>query len=114
MADHNEVVFEDEICAHLESHGWLYAKNDAGYDRERALFPADLFAWLEETQPTPFAKALKTAGSEAQFLDVLATALDKPLEHGGGMLNILRNGVQFVGGGRLKICLLYTSPSPRD
>ncbi|MFJ6133524.1 type I restriction endonuclease subunit R [Janibacter terrae] len=103
MADHNEVVFEDEICAHLEAHGWLYAKNDQGYDRERALFPADLFAWLEETQPTPFAKALKAAGTEAKFLDVLATALDKPLEHGGGMLNILRNGVQFVGGGRLKM-----------
>ena len=103
MADHNEVVFEDEICAHLEAHGWLYARNDAGYDRERALFPADLFAWLEETQPAPFAKALKAAGSEAKFLDVLATVLDKPLEHGGGMLNILRNGVQFVGGGRLKM-----------
>lgn len=103
MADHNEVVFEDEICAHLEAHGWLYAKNDAGYDRERALLPADLFAWLEETQPAPFAKALKAAGSEAKFLDVLATALDKPLEHGGGMLNILRNGVPFVGGGRLKM-----------
>lgn len=103
MVDHNEVVFESEICAHLEAHGWLYAKNDAGYDRERALFPEDLFAWLEETQPAPFAKALKAAGFEAKFLDVLATALDKPLEHGGGMLNILRNGVQFVGGGRLKM-----------
>lgn len=103
MADYNEVVFEDEICAYLEAHGWLYAKNDKGYDKERALFPADLFAWLEETQPTAYAKALKAAGSDAKFLDVLATALDKPLEHGGGMLNILRNGVQFVGGGRLKM-----------
>ena len=103
MADHNEVVFESEICAYLEAHGWLYAKNDKGYDRERALFPEDLFAWLEETQPTPFAKALKAAGSEAKFLDVLTTALDKPLEHGGGMLNILRNGVQYVGAGRLKM-----------
>jgi type I restriction enzyme, R subunit len=25
------------------------------------------------------------------------------LEHGGGTLNILRNGVQFIGGGRLKM-----------
>ncbi|MGW3549229.1 type I restriction endonuclease subunit R [Janibacter hoylei] len=103
MADHNEVVFEEEICTHLEAHGWLYAKNDAGYDRERALLPEDLFAWLEETQPNAYGKALKAAGSQAKFLDVLATALDKPLEHGGGMLNILRNGVQFVGGGRLKM-----------
>ena len=34
---------------------------------------------------------------------MLTTALDKPLEHGGGTLNILRNGVQYIGGGRLKM-----------
>ncbi|OHV64185.1 DEAD/DEAH box helicase family protein [Pseudofrankia sp. BMG5.36] len=103
MADHNEVVFESEICAYLEAHGWLYSADDSGYDRERALFPSDVFAWLEETQPAAYGKALKAAGSEAKVLDVLATALDKPLEHGGGTLNILRNGVVYIGGGRLKL-----------
>lgn len=103
MADHNEAVFESEICAYLEAHGWLYSANDAGYDRERALFPEDLFVWLQETQQVAYEKALKAAGSQAKFLDVLTTALDKPLEHGGGTLNILRNGVQYIGGGRLKI-----------
>src|SRR6478752_6102212 len=82
MADHNEVVFETEICEYLAAHGWLYSVNDTGYDRERALFPEDLFAWLEATQKP---------------------ALDKPLEHGGGMLSILRTGVQYIGGGRLKM-----------
>jgi len=90
MADHNEVVFETEICAHLEAHGWLYSVNDAGYD-------------LEETQKPAYDKALRAAGSQAKFLDVLVAALDKPLEHGGGTLNILRNGVQYIGGGRLKM-----------
>ncbi|MEE6308209.1 DEAD/DEAH box helicase family protein [Plantactinospora veratri] len=103
MADHHEVVFESEICAYLEAHGWLYSASDTGYDRERALFPEDLFAWLEDTQAAAYAKALKAAGSQAKFLDVLTTALDKPLEHGGGTLNILRNGVQYIGGGRLKM-----------
>jgi type I restriction enzyme R subunit len=103
MADHNEVIFESEICAYMETHGWLYSADDTGYDRERALFPEDLFAWLEETQQPSYEKALKAAGSQAKFLDVLATALDKPLEHGGGTLNILRNGVQYIGGGRLKM-----------
>ncbi|MBW4704645.1 type I restriction endonuclease subunit R [Micromonospora sp. RL09-050-HVF-A] len=103
MVDHNEVVFESEICAYLESCGWLYSANDTGYDRERALFPEDLFAWLEETQQAAYAKALKAAGSQAKVLEVLATALDKPLEHGGGTLNILRGGVQYIGGGRLKM-----------
>ena len=103
MADHHEVVFETEICEHLAAHGWLYSTNDADYDRERALFPEDLVAWLEETQPVAYAKALKAAGSSAKFLDVLTTALDKPLEHGGGTLNVLRNGVQYIGGGRLRL-----------
>ena len=103
MADHNEVVFESEICAHLKSHGWLYSANDVGYDRERALFPEDLFDWLEQTQQPAYGKALKAAGSQGKFLDVLTAALDKPLEHGGGTLNVLRNGVQYIGGGRLKM-----------
>ncbi len=103
MADHNEVVFESEICTHLEAHGWLYSPNDAGYDRERALFPEDLVGWLEETQRPAYEKALQAAGSQAKFLDVLTAALDRPLEHGGGTLNILRNGVQYIGGGRLKM-----------
>ncbi|MFE5816949.1 type I restriction endonuclease subunit R [Streptomyces sp. NPDC056479] len=103
MADHHEVVFETEICEFLRDHGWLYSANDTGYDRERALFPNDLFAWLEKTQKSAYQKALKAAGSQAKFLDVLTAALDRPLEHGGGTLNILRNGVQYIGGGRLKM-----------
>ncbi|WP_426505404.1 type I restriction endonuclease subunit R [Dactylosporangium sp. McL0621] len=102
-ADHNEVVFESEICSYLEDNDWLYSADDVGYDRERALFPEDLFTWLKGTQAAAYVKALKAAGSEAKFLDVLTTALDKPLEHGGGTLNILRNGVQYIGGGRLKM-----------
>ncbi|GGZ24861.1 hypothetical protein GCM10010387_17870 [Streptomyces inusitatus] len=103
MADHKEVVFETEICEYLKGCGWLYSANDTGYDRERALFPKDLFAWLEKTQKLAYEKALKSAGSQAKFLDVLTAALDRPLEHGGGTLNILRNGVQYIGGGRLKM-----------
>jgi len=26
MADHNEVIFETEICEHLAAHGWLYSE----------------------------------------------------------------------------------------
>lgn len=103
MSDHHEIVFESEICEYLDAHGWLYSPKDTGYDRERALFPEDLFAWLQETQQVAYAKALKAAGTQAKFLDVLTIALDKPLEHGGGTLNILRNGVQYIGGGRLKM-----------
>src|ERR1700680_3002022 len=37
------------------------------------------------------------------FPDVLTAAVDKPLEHGGGTLNILRSGVVYIGGGKLKM-----------
>ncbi|MGW2444978.1 type I restriction endonuclease subunit R [Streptomyces sp. NPDC001675] len=106
MADHKELAFEIEICKYLRDNGWLYSANDhdgGEYDRERALFPADLFTWMEATQRPAYEKALKAAGSQAKFLDVLTAALDRPLEHGGGTLNILRNGVQYIGGGRLKM-----------
>ncbi|MBF0162385.1 MAG: hypothetical protein HQL88_08860 [Magnetococcales bacterium] len=49
---HKEIECENDICHHLAAHGWLYNPNDAAhYDRQRALFPADLLAWVQETQP---------------------------------------------------------------
>ena len=45
MSLHKEISFEDEICAHLARHGWLYASEDAAlYDRASRLFPPDLVA----------------------------------------------------------------------
>lgn len=49
MADYNEIKFEQEIAEHLAARGWLYSANDDGYDRERALFPEDIFRWLAST-----------------------------------------------------------------
>jgi len=47
MSLQKEISFESEICAHLGAHGWLYADGDAaGYDRARAMFPADVVAWF--------------------------------------------------------------------
>ena len=47
MAQHNEIEFERELCEHLAANGWLYSPDDKGYDRQRALFSDDVFAWLE-------------------------------------------------------------------
>lgn len=49
---HKEIKFEAEICDHLGENGWLHAENDAkDYDRARALFPADVLAWVQTAQP---------------------------------------------------------------
>lgn len=108
MAQHHEIELENEICAHLSANGWEYSPNDDGYDRERALFPADLFAWLEETQLKQLAKVV-TAGAadvekhRAQLLDRLVTFLDKPMDQGGGTLNVLRKGFKHVNA-QLRVC----------
>lgn len=105
MADYNEKPFENEFCTHLASNGWLYSATDhepgAVYDRERALIPDDVFAWLEETQPAEFAKAIK-AGTLAErksrdaLLDRLCKVLDTDAAQGGGTLNVLRRGFKHV------------------
>ena len=65
MAIQHEDAFETEICEYLAACGWEYSPNDEGYDRERALFPADVFAWLEATQPEQLDKLVKPGASEA-------------------------------------------------
>jgi type I restriction enzyme R subunit len=90
---HTEVVFENELCEHLAANGWLYSPNDAGYDRERALFPADLFAWLAATQSTEWAKheASAKGQAEAALLDRLLKLMEER-----GTLWVLRNTVKAV------------------
>lgn len=92
MATHKEIGFEDVICQQLSDAGWLYAAGDAqDYDRARALFPADLIAWLEETQPKAFAEA-KAKHGEAAVFDRLRKQLNER-----GALDVLRNGIEIVG-----------------
>ena len=99
VAQYNEKPFEDELCQHLTDHGWLYSEVDTGYDRARAVFPEDIFGWLEDTQSGELAKLVKPNAGEReqqqareQLLDRIVKVLDTPLESGGGTLNLLRKG----------------------
>src|SRR3954464_16088925 len=99
MADHNEIVFESEISEHLAANGWLYSPTDAGYDRELALFPEDVFEWLTDTQPEQLAKRVKPdltgealAKSRAGVLATLVKALAADPKANGGTLSMLRRG----------------------
>lgn len=99
MALHNEIQFEIDICQHLASHGWLYAEpgqeGDAkGYDSPRALYPADLLAWVQVTQPQAWEVLTKHHGTstEAMLLDRLRKALDER-----GTLDVLRVGMEMLG-----------------
>lgn len=95
MTLHREIHFEDEICADLAAAGWLHAVDDAAtYDRTRALFPADVLAWVQATQPAAWAALSKNHGAaaEATLLDRLRKSQDDR-----GTLDVLRHGVELLG-----------------
>lgn len=95
MNIHKEIKFEDEICEHLSAHGWFYAEKDAAdYDRQLALFPADVLAWVQETQPDAWETLTKNHGSAASqtLLNRLRDSLSQ-----SGTLHVLRQGFDVLG-----------------
>ncbi len=64
---HKEISFETEICDTLSAQGWLYVEGDAPhYDRARALFPADVITWVQESQPKAWEALSKNHGASAE------------------------------------------------
>lgn len=117
---HLENVLETEIAEHLAATGWLYSPTDAGYDCELALFPDDLLGWLEDSQPTEFAKVVRSTDPEPQqqaardsILDRLAKALDNDPLKNGGTIRILHDGFSMVPlhGGAVKFRLAQFRPA---
>lgn len=96
MSDlHKEFNFEIEICEHLAANGWLYAEGDAAaYDRALALFPADVIAWVQATQPKAWDALTKNHGAQAS--DVLLGRLRDSLNQ-RGTLQVLRHGIEMIG-----------------
>lgn len=105
---HKEIEFENDICAHLAAHDWLYTENDyMAYDRARALFPGDITAWVRETQPKSWETLSKNHGAEAEA--VLLDRIRKQLDD-RGTLDVLRHGVELLGL-RQSIALAQFKPS---
>ncbi len=95
MSLHKEISFETEICQHLAAHEWLYADGDAAtYDRARALFPADVLAWVQATQPQAWETLTKNHGSKAG--ETLLTRVRDQIDQ-RGTLDVLRHGVELLG-----------------
>ncbi|SES43337.1 type I restriction enzyme, R subunit, partial [Tranquillimonas rosea] len=88
---HKEIKFEDEICAHLATHGWKHDPSDAAaYDAERAMFPADVLDWVRTSQPKAW-EMLEQRGADA-LLDRLRKQIDQR-----GTLEVLRHGIEATG-----------------
>jgi type I restriction enzyme, R subunit len=95
MSLHKEISFEDEISDDLAAVGWLYEEGAAvRYDRACALFPEDVQAWLEASQPAVWEALTKAHGPAA--LNVLSDRLRKSIND-RGTLDVLRYGVELIG-----------------
>ena len=95
MSLHKEISFESEICQHLGTHGWIYVEGAAAdYDRARALFPADVLAWVRETQPKAWDTLTRNHGAAAG--ETLLARLRDQIDQ-RGTLDVLRQGIELLG-----------------
>lgn len=95
MSLHKEISFETEICQHLGNHGWLHDEGDkAAYDRARAIFPTDVLAWVQNTQPKAWEILSKNHGAQAG--ETLLARLRDQLDQ-RGTLDVLRHGIELLG-----------------
>ncbi|MDA8416562.1 MAG: DEAD/DEAH box helicase family protein [Betaproteobacteria bacterium] len=96
---HQEKHFEAYVVTKLKAQGWKVG-DTLKYDTERALYPDDLIAWLEATQPEKWAKLQKDNGERAR--EVLMDRLAKALEQ-HGTVHVLRNGFSIAGCGHIDL-----------
>lgn len=94
MSQTNERAFESYVEEILLTKGGWKSGTNAEWDKERALFPAQVFAFIEETQPKLWGemRKLHAAGLEALLLTALVKELDAK-----GSLHVLRHGFKFYG-----------------
>jgi type I restriction enzyme R subunit len=91
---HREIDFENEIENALTTCGG-YEKGDASvYDQETALFPTDVVAFVQRTQPAIWTRLTRLDASKAQAM--LLDSLVKELATKGS-LAVLRSGFKCVG-----------------
>lgn len=96
---HREVHLEDYIVRQLVARGWLEGTT-SGYDQNYALYPEDLTAWIQTTQPKQWEKLV--AGNGARTTDVLMERLAQALER-EGTVNVLRRGFRIAGAGEIAL-----------
>ena len=96
---HHECELERYIVDQLAASGWLVGQS-VDYDRARALYPTDILAWLQDTQPKAWDKLqrLHGAAADAAVFDRLVKVLESK---DGGTVNVLRRGFSIPGGGTI-------------
>ena len=98
---HQEKHFENYIVGKLQGQGWEVGHTDQ-YDTERALYPQDLAAWLQASQPKVWEKLVKDHSDRAleHLTNQIARALEDPKK---GTMHVLRRGISIAGCGQIDL-----------
>lgn len=93
LVRHSEAAFETVIETHLRAYGYVPIDRD-GFDRQRAIFPETILAFIRETQLKDWEKleALHGEKTSEQILGDLCKWMDTY-----GSLSILRHGFKCYG-----------------
>lgn len=94
MSQTTERAFETHVEEMLLGRsGWKSGTN-AGWDKERALFPARIFAFLQDTQAKLWDQMRELHGNGLKPMLIAALVKELDLK---GTLHILRHGFKFYG-----------------
>ena len=98
---HREKHFQNYVARKLQEQGWQVGGTEH-YDTERALYPKDLAAWLQASQPKVWEKLVKDHGDRAleHLMNQIVKALEDPKK---GTMHVLRRGISVAGCGEIDI-----------
>lgn len=94
MTQISEFAFESHVETILRDRSGWHTGSTAEWDQERALFPARVIAFLQDSQPKLWAQmqSLHGAGLDPLLLNTLVKELELK-----GTLHVLRHGFKFYG-----------------
>ena len=78
MSNTTEAVFEGNIETHLTTNGWG-ALPPSSYDRDLGLFPEEVIAFVQESQPKAWNQLVPRHGGEATARQRLVKQLQRVL-----------------------------------
>ncbi len=93
MAQTNERAFENYVMQMLAAKGWAQG-SVSEWDKELALFPARITAFMADTQPELWAQMRTLHADQLQAMVIKALVKELAVK---GCLHILRHGFKFYG-----------------
>lgn len=95
MSVHTEQAFEASIEAHLLAQGWDKLA-PTGYDRTLGLFPEELVAFIEQSQPNQWKQLVTRLGGDAVARAKVAQHVAAQIDH-RGTVSVLRDAIKLNG-----------------